>query len=210
MSNSLATDGLLGATNSLVLNAMGGSSSDMSGPASCEGGDALDLMLRLVASSETVQSVFGVGSAALVLPMLEKFQICDEPDDESLELESIHPSPRAVVDPIETVYSRAGPGEMTRTGVTALAFAIPVPDEFLADPQTDPTAIVQSKFLSRQEWMMNTIGGIIEDLSTNSGGDLGGSPLATLSSLRVSRGPGEQDDDEPDGFCGFVLEAEWF
>jgi hypothetical protein len=216
MSNTLVTGGLLGIGNSLVSGGVSGSSGDMTGPVACIGGDALDLMVRLVAESATVQSTFGVGTPALVIPMLEKFQIFDEPDDElpdasPAEQAAIHTAPRAVINPIETNYRRDGPGEITRTGTTEIAFEIPIPAEHLADDAVDTTVNIQTKFRNRQVFMMNTVGCIKDEMIAKSGlADASGNELATLRSIRVSRGPGEPEDDFPDDWMGFILEVDWY
>lgn len=219
MSNNIVTNGLMGGVgNFLVSGGLAGSSSEgpVAPPTACIGGDALDLMVRLVAESAKVQEVFGVMNAAQVIPLIEKFQVFDEPDDElpdasPAEQAAIHTAPRAVVNPVETNYRRDGPGEVTRTGTTEISFEIPIPAAFLSDDAVDTTSIIQTRFKDRQIWMMNTVGCIKDEMIAASGlADILGKELATLRSIRVSRGPGEPEDDFPDDWMGFILEVDWY
>ena len=174
------------------------------------GSKAVIAMQRLVASSETFQQNVGVENDIEALDFIYLLQTLQIPARETPGV-LMTPRPFVTVDDDDQVNERLGRDEWNRVGVADIYFEFDIPRQYLADYQNDETSVIRQKFRDRQRWATNLTGLIRDEMCKNSGShDTFGHMRSAIREVLVADGPGEPNDDEPNTWIGFTLQAEWY
>jgi len=158
---------------------------------------------RHIASSATIQTLFGAADAAAAMLKVYELEVIQETEFE-------HGRPFAIADIRAQTTERIGVGEWSSNGELILAVELDVPTAMQIDWEVDTKATVQSKFKDQQVWGLNQAGLIRDEIRANSGlEDASGNSYISLISLELESGPGRAEEDEPKNFIGFVLVGGW-
>lgn len=170
---------------------------------------------RLLASSGTLQDLFGVATAAAAIDKIYWLQSIDEPDEETADASPdqqpmINPRPRAVIDHADDIRNNIGVAEWSGSGRVIAAIEADVPAGYVVDRSTDSVATIRSKYVDQHTWAMNKAGKIRDEVMANSGGDDGSDPYLNVIRLEISDGPGHAEDDIAGDYFGWIMTGEWF
>lgn len=124
---------------------------------------------------------------------------------------ALEPRPYAIV--IENARSlrREGTGEWAGTGSCLVAFEVPVPAEYIDQPDEDGPEDYRQKFRDRKRWADALCGAMLADLIARAGKSSGaGEPFLNANDITVAAYPGDAEEEHagPD-YVGFAFILSW-